>query len=159
MRWLTSHLPRPAQKLVLVHGDYRTGNFLFSKSGEITAILDWEMAHLGDPLEDLAWSLDLRQAIAQPVLAGSLLPHRQAIDLWIRSSGLKVDRVAFRLWQIFAAFKALSIWSLSAKRFVEGNVKRPTMARIGWLLSDRQQRILLDYLSPFCTRQFFEYDP
>ena len=37
-----------------VHGDYRTGNFLES-GGRITAILDWELVHLGDPLEDLGW--------------------------------------------------------------------------------------------------------
>jgi aminoglycoside phosphotransferase (APT) family kinase protein len=58
IRWLRRHPPPPAQKLSVVHGDYRTGNFLFDTDGRIHAILDWEMAHLGDPLEDLAWGIN-----------------------------------------------------------------------------------------------------
>jgi aminoglycoside phosphotransferase (APT) family kinase protein len=45
--WLREHLP-PADRIVLVHGDYRSGNFLYDDGGRITAILDWELAHLGD---------------------------------------------------------------------------------------------------------------
>ena len=58
IRWLESNLPDPSGHLTLVHGDYRTGNYLYTPNGDITAVLDWEMAHIGDPLEDLAWSLD-----------------------------------------------------------------------------------------------------
>ena len=58
IRWLKRELPRKAEKLCLVHGDYRSGNFLYDQTGKIRGILDWEMAHIGDPLEDLAWSLD-----------------------------------------------------------------------------------------------------
>ena len=74
IRWLTNNLPSPAQKLSVVHGDYRSGNFLF-RGATITGILDWEMCHLGDPLEDLAWSLDPLWCWANPTLAGNLLPH------------------------------------------------------------------------------------
>ena len=55
-RWLRRHLPPPAQRIVLVHADYRTGNFLCSSEGEIKGVLDWEMTHLGDPMEDVAWA-------------------------------------------------------------------------------------------------------
>ena len=158
-RWLNRHLPPPPSSLVLVHGDYRTGNFLFAEGGTIEAILDWEMAHLGDPLEDLAWSLDLRQAVGEPHLAGSLIPHDEAIAIWSRASGIRVDPAALRWWQVFAAFKALAIWTLSARTFLESEAKRPIMARIGWLLSDRQQQILQDYLSPHSDHRFFEYRP
>jgi aminoglycoside phosphotransferase (APT) family kinase protein len=51
--WLRAHLPEPAA-LGVVHGDLRAGNFLH-QDGRVTALLDWEMAHLGDPAEDLAW--------------------------------------------------------------------------------------------------------
>jgi len=54
LRWLKSHCPR-APRVTIVHGDYRTGNFL-QQDGAITAILDWELVHLGDPHEDLAWA-------------------------------------------------------------------------------------------------------
>ena len=58
IRWMRRNPPPPAQKVSVVHGDYRTGNFLFDEQGRIHGILDWEMAHLGDPLEDLGWSLN-----------------------------------------------------------------------------------------------------
>ena len=47
IRWLRANPPPPAQKLSVVHGDYRTGNFLFGEQGEIGGVLDWEMAHPG----------------------------------------------------------------------------------------------------------------
>jgi aminoglycoside phosphotransferase (APT) family kinase protein len=156
-RWLNRTPPPPPRKLVLVHGDYRTGNYLYTSEGEILAILDWEMAHVGDPLEDLAWSLDLRQNIDKPEFAGGLLPHRDAIKIWQAASGLHIDPDAFRWWQVFSAFKALAIWTLSAQKFHVDSEKRPVLARIGWLLVDRQQRILLDYISPFSKRRGFEY--
>jgi len=53
IRRLRRSPPPPAQKLSVVHGDFRTGNFLYDGQGGIHAILDWEMVHLGDPLEDL----------------------------------------------------------------------------------------------------------
>ncbi|MNY58174.1 hypothetical protein D3C86_1944800 [compost metagenome] len=115
------------------------------------------MAHLGDPLEDLAWSLDPRQNVDRDGPPGGLLPHGQAIACWERASGLRVDPVAFRWWQIFAAFKALAIWLLSARTFHDGGEKRPVHARIGWLLVERQQRVLLDYLSPHSTQHLFRY--
>ncbi|MGQ0618898.1 MAG: phosphotransferase family protein [Panacagrimonas sp.] len=51
--WLHEHLPTP-RRISLVHGDLRPGNFLY-EGGRITALLDWEMAHFGDPLEDIGW--------------------------------------------------------------------------------------------------------
>lgn len=54
LAWLTTHLPRPAEPAVLAHGDAGPGNFLF-EDGHMTALLDWELAHLGDPMEDIAW--------------------------------------------------------------------------------------------------------
>ena len=53
-RWLRAALPDPSGPVVLVHGDAGPGNFLF-ENGRLTALIDWELAHLGDPMEDLAW--------------------------------------------------------------------------------------------------------
>jgi aminoglycoside phosphotransferase (APT) family kinase protein len=157
--WLDRNLPPPAQRLCLVHGDYRTGNYLYSPEGEILALLDWEMAHIGDPLEDLAWSLDLRQNVDKPGLAGGLISNRDAIRFWQEASGLHVNPSAFRWWQVFSAFKALAIWTLSAKKFQTDEEKRPVLGRIGWLLVERQQRILLDYISPISSRRGYEFVP
>jgi aminoglycoside phosphotransferase (APT) family kinase protein len=156
VRWLRRRPPPPAQKLALVHGDYRTGNFLYSPEGEIKAILDWEMAHLGDPLEDLAWSFDPLWTWRQPELAGRLLPHKEAVRCWEAASGLTVDPAAFRWWQVFAAVKAIGIWISSSEDFHNGASKSLILAIAGWMTTDRQQRILVDYLSPHSRHRFVE---
>ena len=155
LRWLERNLPPPAERVTLVHGDYRTGNFLYTNDGEITAVLDWEMAHIGDPLEDLAWSLDPLWS-SNAHLAGRLLPREDAISIWESASGLKVDRAAFRWWQVFASVKALAIWISSAEDYVNGTTKEPILALAGWPMMDRQNRILLDRLSPESEHRYAE---
>jgi aminoglycoside phosphotransferase (APT) family kinase protein len=54
VRWLRRHKANGVPKSVVVHGDFRLGNFLASEQG-MSAVLDWELVHLGDPMEDLAW--------------------------------------------------------------------------------------------------------
>jgi len=147
LRWLERNLPPPAKDLTLVHGDYRTGNFLYTPAGEITTVLDWEMAHIGDPLEDLAWSLDPLWSTDLHI-AGRLLPRQDAIEIWQDAAGMTVDRDAFKWWQIFASVKGLAIWISSAEDYVNGTTKEPILAIAGWPMIDRQNRILLDRLSP-----------
>jgi aminoglycoside phosphotransferase (APT) family kinase protein len=54
LRWLRDHDPGPSKEVTLVHGDFRHGNFIIGPDG-VRAVLDWELAHLGDPMEDLGW--------------------------------------------------------------------------------------------------------
>ena len=70
IRRLRQNPPPPAPSVVPVHGDMRCGNFLFSEEGDIKAILDWEMFHLGDPLEDLTWALNPIWSWNEPDLLG-----------------------------------------------------------------------------------------
>lgn len=156
IRWLRRHLPPPSRQLCLVHGDYRTGNFLFNTRGEIRGILDWEMAHIGDPLEDLAWSLDPLWSWPERELAGGLLPREEAIAVWEQASGLRVDRERFRWWQVFASLKGLAIWISSTEDFVNGDSKEPILAVAGWVMSDRQSRILVDRLHPASAHRYTE---
>lgn len=148
IRWLTRNLPAPSGQLCLVHGDYRSGNFLYNQAGEIPALLDWEMAHIGDPLEDLAWSLDPLWGWPDRTLAGGLLPRAEAMALWEQASGFSIDRQAFRWWQVFASLKGLAIWISSSEDFANGSTKEPILAIAGWMMTDRQNRILVDRLRP-----------
>jgi aminoglycoside phosphotransferase (APT) family kinase protein len=54
LQWLRLHAPADASKPVLVHGDFRNGNLMVDEAG-LVGVLDWELAHLGDPMEDLGW--------------------------------------------------------------------------------------------------------
>ena len=146
IRWLRRHPPSPAQKLAVVHADYRTGNFLVSPGGEILAILDWEMAHLGDPLEDLAWSINRTWCWARDARVGGLLPRERAISVWEKASGLVADPDDLRWWEVFSSVKGLGIWISSAKEYSTGRNSDPVLGFTGWWLTNAQDRALLESL-------------
>lgn len=132
IRHLERNPPPPAQRLSIVHGDYRTGNYLHDGAGRINAILDWEMAHIGDPYEDLAWATDPLWCGNDQARAAGFLPWPEAIAIWQEASGCRFDPAAFEWWSIFAHVKALGIWVSSAKAFKDGANDDPILAWSGW---------------------------
>jgi aminoglycoside phosphotransferase (APT) family kinase protein len=131
IRWMRRHPPPAAERISFVHGDYRTGNFLFTDAGRIAAILDWEMAHLGDPLEDLAWALDPLWSHNNPARPAGMVDRATAIAHWERASGLTAGAAALRWWEMFAALKGAAIWISSAKEYQSGSNTDPVMAFSG----------------------------
>lgn len=146
LRWLRRNPPPPAQRLSFVHGDYRTGNFLYTDDGEIKAILDWEMAHLGDPLEDLAWALDPLWAHHNPDRPAGMCSRAEAIGHWEQSSGLKADPDALAWWEMFASFKGAAIWTSSAKEFQTGSNSDPVMAFSGLYCLPYHNKVMAERL-------------
>jgi aminoglycoside phosphotransferase (APT) family kinase protein len=142
MRWLRGNPPPPAQKLSVVHGDFRTGNFLYDEAGEIHGVLDWEMAHLGDPLEDLAWGLNPVWEFGRG-LAGGLATQADAIAIWQRASGLSADPTALHWWILFNCVKGQGIWVGSARAFIDGGNREPVLAYAAWWLLNAQDRAIL----------------
>jgi aminoglycoside phosphotransferase (APT) family kinase protein len=125
MRWLRRNPPPDPAKPAIVHGDYRSGNFLFTDDGKISAILDWEMCHIGDPLEDIAWGIDPFWPITRHYPLDDGLTH------WEAASGMTVDRVALDCWRLFTAVKACAIWTTAANGFASGKNREMTMALSG----------------------------
>ncbi len=146
IRWMKRQPPPPAQRLSVVHGDYRTGNFLFDPQGKIRAVLDWEMAHLGDPLEDLAWALDPLWS-ADRDHPGGMLTRDEAVGVWERASGLRADPVALAWWSMFASLKGLAIWISSAKEYQAGTNSDPVMAFSGLYCLPFHNKRLADMLA------------
>jgi aminoglycoside phosphotransferase (APT) family kinase protein len=142
IRWLRAHPPPPAQKLSIVHGDYRTGNFLWDEAGAIHGVLDWEMAHLGDPLEDLAWGFNPVWEFGRG-LAGGLTTRAEAVAIWERASGLTADPAALHWWILFNCVKGQAIWVGSAAAFIRGGNKEPIMIYPAWWLLNAQDRAIL----------------
>lgn len=146
IRWLRAHPPPAGQKLSVVHGDYRTGNFLFDEAGAIHGVLDWEMSHLGDPLEDLGWSLQPIWTFGRPGKAGGLCDPAQAIAIWERASGLKADPAALHWWILFNCVKGQGIWIGSAAAFNRGGNRAPIMIYPAWWLINAQDRAMLQVM-------------
>ncbi len=145
IRRLRRQPPPPAAKLSVVHGDYRTGNFLHDGQGRMLAVLDWEMAHLGDPLEDLAWSMDPLWRSGERV--SGMLTKAEAIAVWERASGLRLDPAAFAWWELFASVKGQAIWISSAKEFRDGGYAEPILGFSGWVTARMQDEILAAQLA------------
>jgi aminoglycoside phosphotransferase (APT) family kinase protein len=146
IRRLRRSPPPPAQKLSVVHADYRTGNFLVDASGQIRGILDWEMAHLGDPLEDLAWGINPVWRWARDERAGGLLPRAEAIALWESASGLRADPEALLWWELFSCVKGQGIWVSGAREYSEGANQDPVLGFSGWMMGNSQDRAALHLL-------------
>lgn len=128
--WLERHAP-PARALSLVHGDFRTGNFMVD-AGRLTGILDWEFAHWGDPDEDLGWFTarcwrfgnDDREA-------GGIAPLGPMLAAYEAASGRRVEPEAIEYWQIMAAARWAVIAVLQGDRFRRGGEHTLELALTG----------------------------
>lgn len=147
IRHLRRTPPPSPRRISVVHGDYRTGNFLFDAEGRIRAVLDWEMCHLGDPLEDLAWALDPLWGWPDRERPGKLVPRARALEIWQSASGIAVDPRALAWWEIFASLKGLAIWISSGREFADGKNRDLIMAIAGWFPTDVHERVLVERLA------------
>jgi aminoglycoside phosphotransferase (APT) family kinase protein len=144
IRWLLAKPPPPAQRISVVHGDYRIGNLMMTPAGEITGVLDWEMAHLGDPLEDLAWSFNKCWHWAHDGRPGGIATPEQAIEVWERRSGLRANLDAVHWWWLFNDVKCQGIWLTGARAVQDGNTRDPFLAMIAHTHINRQDRFMLE---------------
>jgi aminoglycoside phosphotransferase (APT) family kinase protein len=131
LRWLRHNLPPPAQRIALVHADYRTGNFLCAPDGEIKGILDWEMAHLGDPMEDVGWACMRPWRWLGNELIGGLMERADFYRKYEEASGLNVDEKAVLFWEVLGNIKLAAIFITGARNFSEGRTRSPMMVFLG----------------------------
>src|SRR4030095_316030 len=86
-----------------VHGDFRIGNFLVA-DGRITAILDWELVRLGDPLEDLGWICLQAWRGRSPYMC-HLLGRDELSERYAALTGIAPNPAALRYWELFGTYK------------------------------------------------------
>ena len=142
-RWLKQNCPAPYAPRVLVHGDFRMGNLLIDQTG-LTAVLDWELCHLGDPHQDLAyicapsWRFGRRDKVVGGI--GAVEPFLAAYEA---ASGRRIDRARFDVWRVLttlfwgsACMTMLNAWRDGVERTVE-------RAAIGRRISEVEIDLLL----------------
>ena len=102
-RWLLDHLPSQP-RTTLVHNDFRNGNLMVGEQG-IAAVLDWEIAHIGDPMRDLGWICTNSWRFGQRELpVGGFGERDDLFAGYEAESGLRVDPLQVRFWEIFGSF-------------------------------------------------------
>lgn len=130
-RWLRAHCPPPPAQPRLVHGDFRNGNIMFGPDG-VRAVLDWELAHVGDPMEDLGWICvnSWRFGRVDKTVGG----FGDLDDLFAgyeAAGGAPVDRAAAHWWEVLGSLKwGVMCSAMSASfRTVDPSVERAVIAR------------------------------
>jgi len=131
-RWLLEHLP-PLAPPRLVHGDFRNGNLMISAERGIVAVLDWELAHLGDPLRDLGWLCTNSWRFGRSDLpVGGFGMIDDLLAGYASVSGTAVDPAHVKYWIVFGSFW-WAVGCLSMAQFyrlgADKSVERPTIGR------------------------------
>jgi aminoglycoside phosphotransferase (APT) family kinase protein len=141
IRWLRRHAP-PCPEPVFLHGDLRVGNLMVGPAG-LVGVFDWELAHVGDPHEDLAWPVVRAWRFGQDKLrlggVGDVEPYLAEYE---RRSGRAVDRAALTFWEIAGALR----WGVGcvaqAHRHLSGQVESLELASLGRRAAEMELEVL-----------------
>lgn len=136
LRWLRHNIPADLGPAVLAHGDAGPGNFLHA-DGAVTALIDWELSHLGDPIEDIA-------QIWVRMLFQPFLPMRQVIETYEAAGGRAVDPDRLRYYRLY--FQLGFIVSGHADNFGKTGV-RPANLGVSLMFYTAHMRVIVESLA------------
>src|SRR4051794_851822 len=104
LRWLRDHDPGPSKEVTLVHGDFRHGNLIIGPDG-VRAVLDWELAHLGDPMEDLGWICVNSWRFGEIDKPVGGFGSREELFAGYEQAGRRVDRDRVMFWEVIGTLR------------------------------------------------------
>ncbi|WP_122441669.1 phosphotransferase family protein [Mycobacterium attenuatum] len=141
-RWLAARRPPPSTA-VLVHGDFRMGNLMVDGS-DLAAVLDWELVHVGEAYEDLAWFCVRAWRFGAPASlgAGGLGSIESLLQAYEEAGGATVDRAAFRWWLVLATLRWGVICRYQAERHLSGRTRSVELAAIGRRVCENEWDLL-----------------
>jgi aminoglycoside phosphotransferase (APT) family kinase protein len=141
-RWLSAHRPKPSPP-GLVHGDYRMGNLIVDGSN-LAAVLDWELVHIGEVYEDLAWFCirAWRFGAGRDHAAGGLGGVEDFLCAYEQAGGAAIDRVAFHWWLVLATLRWGVICRYQAERHLSGQTRSVELAAIGRRVCETEWDVL-----------------
>jgi len=124
--WLKANAPA-VQRLAFVHGAYRTGNLII-KDDVITAVIDWELQVIGDPMYDVAYVLSDLNREGSPLLS-CVVERDLFVEHYQRLTGLTIDFEACSYYQILYMMRTAAFWLSASGLFAEGRSKDLRLAR------------------------------
>jgi aminoglycoside phosphotransferase (APT) family kinase protein len=135
--WLSKLAPPPADP-VLVHGDFRNGNLIVDQDKGLAAVLDWELAHLGDPAEDLGWICvnSWRFGGAAPV--GGFGAYEDLLAGYTEAGGAPVSLARLRYWQAVGSLKWAVMCLMMYASYASGRDPSVERAMIGRRTSEAE---------------------
>jgi aminoglycoside phosphotransferase (APT) family kinase protein len=141
-RWLARNRP-PTRADTVIHGDFRNGNLVVGSDG-LRAVLDWELAHLGDPLEDLGWLCVRAWRFGAPARVGGFGDVDELVAGYESAPGASpVDRDALAWWEAMGTLKWGVMCMLQAATHLSGTVRSVELAAIGRRVCEVEHDLLL----------------
>ena len=141
LRWLRLHAP-PLERMALVHGDFRIGNFVVGTEG-LRGVLDWELAHAGDPDEDLGWfCVRAWRFGCDQLAAGGITTREHLLQLHRAAGGHDVTLERLRYWEMFGNVKWGIIALSQAARHLRGDALSVELATLGRVAAEMEWETL-----------------
>jgi hypothetical protein len=141
LRWLADHRPEPAGE-ALVHGDFRLGNLMIGPDG-LRALLDWELVHLGDPVEDLGWLCAKVWRFSSPHPVGGMGPREELLDGYEAVAGWRPPAARLHWWELYATVRWGLMCAVMAERHLSGTEPSVEFAAIGRRACEQEFDVLL----------------
>jgi aminoglycoside phosphotransferase (APT) family kinase protein len=138
LRWLDDHAPPVPAAPTLVHGDFRNGNFIVGPEG-IRSVLDWELAHLGDPVEDLGWLCVKAWRFGHAGRrAGGFGSADELLAGYVAGGGREVDPEHLRFWETLGTLKWGVICLVQTFTHLDGIVRSVELATLGRRVAENE---------------------
>ncbi len=139
-RWIHANMPQVEQE-VLVHGDFRAGNFIFGEDG-LRGVIDWELAHWGDPMEDLGWLAVKSWRFGGKEPMAGIAAREDFYRQYEAAGGFPVDRGRVRFWELFGNVRWGIITINQAVTYLSGRSKSVELASIGRRTAETEWELL-----------------
>lgn len=139
--WLIDHRPA-TERVAVVHGDFRLGNLIVGHDG-LNAVIDWELAHVGDPMEDLGWlCVKAWRFGAGPPVAG-VGQYDELVQAYEEASAIEIDRAAMHWWEVLSTWKWAIMCILQANAHLSGASRSHELAAIGRRVCENEHDLFL----------------
>lgn len=142
-RWLERRLPKEEVPLTLLHGDFRNGNIMVDPAEGLVAVLDWEIAHVGDPAEDLGWLCTASWRFGQPrKRVGGFGDVADLLAGYAAAGGTPIDPARVDFWSMMGSLKWGVMTTGMYASFASDPMAGPERAVIGRRLSETEADIV-----------------
>jgi aminoglycoside phosphotransferase (APT) family kinase protein len=141
LRWLAEHRPAPATE-TLVHGDFRTGNLMIGEDG-LHGVLDWELAHRGDPRQDLGWLCTKAWRFGSPRPVGGFGARADLMAGYAAAGGTPPDEETQRWWELYGTVRWALLCRRQAERYLAEGEPSIELAVLGRRVCEQEFDILL----------------
>ena len=141
LRYLAEHRPPPGGD-TLVHGDFRTGNLLIGPDG-LRGVLDWELVHRGDPMQDLGWLCTKAWRFGSPHPVGGFGPREELLAGYAEAGGTPPSLETLAWWELYGTVRWALLCRRQAERHLSGAEPSLELAVLGRRVCEQEHDVLL----------------